>query len=114
MDLEFLNNDQGVRVAAFGFMAGFAGAAVGILTWCNNQINPGTQLPALTPYANEEALIGAIKVQLEAAVKVAAVDPKVIIMGALGRCGRESSSPLAFSPSPACLRSGWLSMEDSS
>lgn len=35
LDMEFLNDDKGRRVAAFGFYAGFAGAAVGLDVWAN-------------------------------------------------------------------------------
>jgi saccharopine dehydrogenase (NAD+, L-lysine forming) len=33
LDLEFLVNDKNRRVAAFGYHAGFAGAALGLETW---------------------------------------------------------------------------------
>ena len=38
LDLEFLNDDKGRRVAAFGYMAGYAGAALGVDVWCQQQI----------------------------------------------------------------------------
>eukprot|EP00911_Craspedida_sp_UC1_P000594 UC1_evm1s453 len=40
LDLEFLVDEAGRRVAAFGYMAGFAGAAVGLDAWCQQQIAP--------------------------------------------------------------------------
>jgi hypothetical protein len=33
LDIEFLTNEKGMRVAAFGFMAGFAGAAASIMAY---------------------------------------------------------------------------------
>ena len=33
LDLEFLQDDRGRRVAAFGYHAGFAGAALALETW---------------------------------------------------------------------------------
>jgi saccharopine dehydrogenase (NAD+, L-lysine-forming) len=49
LDLEFLVNDKGQRVAAFGFMAGFTGAAVGLMQWCQGKLNPGVPLGHIEP-----------------------------------------------------------------
>ncbi|ORE01804.1 hypothetical protein BCV72DRAFT_65452 [Rhizopus microsporus var. microsporus] len=88
LDLEFLNDSNGRRVAAFGYMAGFAGSAVGIDVWCHQKTNPGEVYGALTPYPNEDALINYIKGRL---ANAAALNnnqyPTVMVMGALGRCG---------------------------
>lgn len=92
LDLEFLNdengelplrkrretamNDQcgcessGRRVAAFGYMAGFAGAAVGIDVWCHQKTKGASETyGALKPYPNEEALIEYTKNRLTEAGK---------------------------------------------
>lgn len=42
LDLEFLNDERGRRVAAFGYHAGFAGAALAIDVWAHQQLHPGT------------------------------------------------------------------------
>lgn len=95
LDLEYITNDKGQRVAAFGFMAGFAGAAVGLLQWCHSKTNPGETLPPLLPYENEGAMISAIKEKLAAAMSLnEGVYPTTLIMGALGRCGRGAQSLL--------------------
>lgn len=87
-DLEFLENDQGRRVAAFGFYAGFAGAALGVLDWCFKQLNPDSQdLPGVTPSPNENLLVESVKSQLEKAYAKTQCYPNVLIIGALGRCG---------------------------
>lgn len=88
-DLEFLENEQGRRVAAFGFYAGFAGAAIGVLDWAYKQINGDEgNLPGVTPYANEDLLVKDVKVQLDAALaKNGGVYPQCLVIGALGRCG---------------------------
>ncbi len=39
LDLEFLVDERGRRVAAFGYYAGFAGSAVGIDVWCHRAIH---------------------------------------------------------------------------
>ncbi|KAL0092046.1 hypothetical protein J3Q64DRAFT_1634829 [Phycomyces blakesleeanus] len=88
LDLEFLNDSNGRRVAAFGYMAGFAGAAVAIDVWCHQKINKGKTYGALKPYPNENALIDFSKKRLaEAAAKNGNVYPTIMVMGALGRCG---------------------------
>lgn len=88
-DLEFLENDQGRRVAAFGFYAGFAGAALGIKDWCFKQLHSDSEeLPGITPYPNENALIDDVKKDLaEVLVKTDGRLPTSLIIGALGRCG---------------------------
>ncbi|EGV65113.1 Saccharopine dehydrogenase [Yamadazyma tenuis] len=86
-DLEFLENDQGRRVAAFGFYAGFAGAAVGVLDWALKQLNPTEELSNLSPYPNEDELVTVVKKQLDAAVAKTGSYPQCLVIGALGRCG---------------------------
>jgi saccharopine dehydrogenase (NAD+, L-lysine-forming) len=81
-DLEFLNDAAGRRVAAFGFHAGFAGAAAGALAYAAQK--KGETLGLLEPYLNEEAMIADVKAKLGGSGK----GTKVLVMGALGRCGR--------------------------
>ncbi|KAG0269376.1 Saccharopine dehydrogenase [Actinomortierella ambigua] len=89
LDLEFLNDDQGRRVAAFGYHAGFAGAAIGVDNWCHQKLNPGQPLPGYKPFPNEGQLISYIKERLGRAVALNGGElPEVMVMGALGRCGR--------------------------
>lgn len=88
-DIEFLENDQGRRVAAFGFYAGFAGAAIGVLDWAFKQLNDDSQnLPAINPYKSEDALVDVVKSQLKLALaKTNGEYPQCLVIGALGRCG---------------------------
>ncbi|KAJ2468396.1 Saccharopine dehydrogenase [Coemansia sp. RSA 2322] len=81
-DLEFLQDDAGRRVAAFGFYAGFTGAAVGIDAWCHQQLSGG-KYPTIKPYPNEDVLIAETKAKLASIGRL----PKIMVMGALGRCG---------------------------
>ncbi|KAI8804228.1 hypothetical protein BJ742DRAFT_713363 [Cladochytrium replicatum] len=87
LDLEFLTDDNGRRVAAYGFYAGFAGAALGVDLWAHQILNPGTPYPKVTPFDNEEKLLTYIRARLDKAGK----QPTVMVMGALGRCGSGSS-----------------------
>ena len=81
-DLEFLTDDQGRRVAAFGYHAGFAGAAAGALAFAAEKT--GTSLGQLEPYENEDAMVESVKKELGGSGKPL----KVLVIGALGRCGR--------------------------
>ncbi|KAI7877294.1 uncharacterized protein EV154DRAFT_429441 [Mucor mucedo] len=88
LDLEFLQDAQGRRVAAFGFMAGFAGAAVSLDVWCHQK--KGLKMGALKPFQNEQALIDYAKGNLrETLLHEGRHDnyPTLMVMGARGRCG---------------------------
>lgn len=93
-DLEFLENDMKRRVAAFGWHAGFAGAALGLLALAEQVKDPQNgQLGPQTRYPNEQELIEHAAKQLQA-VKERRSDGKVkaLVVGALGRCGRGAIS----------------------
>ncbi|KAJ6627204.1 saccharopine dehydrogenase [Mycena sp. CBHHK59/15] len=81
-DLEFLNDATGRRVAAFGFHAGFAGAAAGALALSSQK--RGEKLGHLEPFENEEAMVTTVKQLLGGSGK----GVKALVIGALGRCGR--------------------------
>lgn len=81
-DLEFLTDDTGRRVAAFGYHAGFAGAAAGALAVAANQ--KSKKLGLLEPYPNEDAMVDDVKQKLGGSGK----GLKALVIGALGRCGR--------------------------
>ncbi|KAK1771011.1 Saccharopine dehydrogenase [Phialemonium atrogriseum] len=86
LDLEFLEKD-GRRVAAFGFWAGFAGAALAIKNWAL-QVSKGSQLSSVESFPNEAALIAHVKEVFAEGQGKAGRIPRVIVIGALGRCGR--------------------------
>ncbi|CAL1696132.1 unnamed protein product [Somion occarium] len=81
-DLEFLTDESGRRVAAFGYHAGFAGAAAGALALAAKK--RGEKLGQLEPYANEDAMVHSVKQALGGTGK----GVKALVIGALGRCGR--------------------------
>lgn len=88
LDLEYLVDDAGRRVAAFGRWAGFAGAAVGVDLWCQDVLEPGSTRGALRPYLNQEALVSALRARVDQAVARIGRKPRTIVLGAKGRCGR--------------------------
>jgi saccharopine dehydrogenase (NAD+, L-lysine forming) len=79
-DLEYLTHENGRRVAAFGYWAGFAGAAVAYHCWVAQQ-QGGEPADAIRRFANREALVAA------AAGSWTGERPKAVIIGALGRVG---------------------------
>ena len=81
-DIEFLNDENGRRVAAFGFHAGFAGAAAGALAVAARRNNQ--DLERLSPFENETAMVEKVRELLGGSGK----GVKALVIGALGRCGR--------------------------
>ncbi|EEB07301.1 saccharopine dehydrogenase Lys3 [Schizosaccharomyces japonicus yFS275] len=86
-DLEFLQDDNGRRVAAFGYHAGFAGSALSCLVWAHQILRPGKPFPAVRPFPNERALVRHVARQVRQAAKKQGDFPQILIIGALGRCG---------------------------
>ena len=80
-DLEFLTNERGARIAAFGYWAGYVGAALALMGYSFFKKNT-LPFPALEHFRNKEALISHIRGQINGAL------PRAMVMGALGRCGR--------------------------
>ncbi|GAC22295.1 saccharopine dehydrogenase [Paraglaciecola arctica] len=82
-DLEFLLDENNRRVAAFGYWAGFSGAALAVLAWVNQQKDIAPPLENLNSYQNKKALILALQEALSSCL----IKPKVLVMGAKGRSG---------------------------
>jgi saccharopine dehydrogenase (NAD+, L-lysine forming) len=85
-DLEYLVDERGRRVAAFGYWAGYAGAAVTLR--CRAAQHRGSILGPITRYADKEALLAEVRSELDAS---GAPRPDAIIIGALGRVGTGAS-----------------------
>jgi len=85
-DLEYLVDEAGRRVAAFGYWAGFAGAAVGVMAWLAQQA--GSPLGAVAPYRDKDTLMAELGARLSAC---AANPPSAIVIGAKGRVGQGAS-----------------------
>jgi len=92
LDVEYMTDEYNRRVAAaFPPLAGFAGMAVGLSAWCHQQMCPQRQMPALEPYDHESVLIDNLKRQLQDVAKAKGLSecyPRIVIIGALGRCGK--------------------------
>ncbi|EDM30677.1 saccharopine dehydrogenase, putative [Roseovarius sp. TM1035] len=81
-DLEYLVDVTGRRVAAFGYWAGYAGAAVSLMAWAAQQ--GGGLCPTVDTYPGRDALLADLGARLEAS---GATRPRAIVIGALGRVG---------------------------
>jgi len=79
-DLEYLVDETGRRVAAFGYWAGFAGAAVSLKCWAAQQ-DDGICAP-VGVYKNKDALLDDLRTTL-----APFTPPRAIVIGALGRVG---------------------------
>lgn len=86
-DLEFLEDENGRRVAAFGWHAGFAGAALGLLSLAEQL--QGRRLGPQAAYPNEDELLKRTRAAVEV-IREHRQDKRVtaLVIGALGRCGR--------------------------
>lgn len=82
-DLEYLVDDQGRRVAAFGYWAGYAGCALALLDRAA-RLSTGSALPGpLSSWSDRDALLGDVRQALEGLPQ-----SRVHVIGALGRSGR--------------------------
>lgn len=102
-DLEFLQDDSGRRVAAFGFHAGFAGAALALIAWARQLETGKVGMAGVKPFDNEQLLVDEVKMSLETGTAKAGRRPRCFVMGALGRCGRGAVD---------CLKKAGLKSED--
>ncbi|AAV96534.1 saccharopine dehydrogenase [Ruegeria pomeroyi] len=81
-DLEYLVDENGRRVAAFGYWAGYAGAAVTLKAWAAQQ--QGGICGPVGVYPGKDTLNAALAAELDA---TGAPRPRAIVIGALGRVG---------------------------
>lgn len=82
-DLEYLTFDNGRRVAAFGYWAGFAGAALGVLGWAARESGNQGRLGPVASLPSKDALLA----KVAGALAETTTQPRVMVMGARGRGG---------------------------
>jgi saccharopine dehydrogenase (NAD+, L-lysine-forming) len=83
-DLEFLEDDDGRRVAAFGYWAGYAGAALALLAWARQQLGEVPVLGRVTSRPNQHVLLE----EVMSAIASTGKTPTAMVIGALGRSGK--------------------------
>lgn len=107
-DLEFLVNERGVRVAAFGFSAGFAGTALALLSWSHQLLHPGVPQPPVPAFDLASDLIALVKSNVAEALPLnGGKYPQLMIIGALGRCGKGASEACAAAGIPESSLLKW-------
>jgi saccharopine dehydrogenase (NAD+, L-lysine-forming) len=82
-DLEYLVDAEQRRIAAFGYWAGFAGAALSVLAWANQQQSISPPLVDISSYKDKQQLLS----DIEQALRQSATKPKLLVIGAKGRSG---------------------------
>ncbi|MFQ3252520.1 MAG: saccharopine dehydrogenase (NAD+, L-lysine-forming) [Loktanella salsilacus] len=82
LDLEYLTDDTGRRVAAFGYWAGYAGAAVSLMCWMAQQ--QGKVMGPVRAVPTQAALLADLR---GAMAGITGPLPSALIIGALGRVG---------------------------
>ena len=79
LDIEYLTNPEGRRLAAFGYWAGFAGAAVSLLAYA--AAKHGDMCGPVGAVASSDEMVADVKTALDGAT------PRALVIGALGRVG---------------------------
>ena len=105
-DLEYLLDDGGRRLAAFGYWAGYAGAAVSLLAWAAQQ--RGEICGPIHPYGTRQDLDSDLRAHLDASSHPR---PRAIVIGVKGRVGTGASDLLTQMGVPV---TGWDMAETAS
>lgn len=98
LDLEYLTDANGRRVAAFGYWAGYAGAAVALKCWTAQQ--QGKMCGPVSSYDSSTHLLADLQTDLMA---TGTHRPTALIIGALGRVG-SGAADLCTAMGVACTR----------
>ncbi len=83
-DLEYLVLENGRRIAAFGYWAGYCGAALGVLAFANTAAGAALPLKALDSYPSKDELLDHVRI----ALAKSDANPVLMVIGAKGRSGR--------------------------
>ncbi|MBM3603181.1 MAG: saccharopine dehydrogenase [Alphaproteobacteria bacterium] len=89
-DLEYLTDDDGRRLAAFGYWAGFAGAAVSLDCWVAQQA--GGICGPVHAWPDQQQLLDDLRARMDATGRPR---PRAIVIGAKGRVGRGAADLLS-------------------
>lgn len=92
LDLEYLIESNGRRVAAFGYWAGYVGAGLSLLGWAHG-VNRSS-FSQISAFENQTALDLCISEQVSAAIETSKKVPSGMIIGAHGRSGGGASDCL--------------------
>jgi len=83
LDIEYMTEPSGRRVAAFGYWAGYMGAALALLQWQDRKVGRASLIcDGLIPFTNADALDDLITSRAPGNGA-----PKALVIGSGGRCG---------------------------
>lgn len=91
LDLEYLTDDDGRRLAAFGYWAGYAGAAVSLKAWA--AMARGGICAPVHAYPDKAQLIDELRAQMDA---TGLPRPRALVIGANGRVGTGAADLLTL------------------
>ena len=94
-DLEYLTDENGRRMAAFGYWAGYAGAAVSLKAWAAQQ--RGGICGPIHAWAGKDLLLDDLRAQLDATGRPR---PQALVIGARGRVGTGAADLLVALGAP--------------
>lgn len=83
LDLEFLQDNTGRRVCAFGFWAGYVGAAMAVAGYYHHAKSQD-RFPAQVSHENKDAYLKQLRSEVVAGVN----QPRALVIGANGRSGK--------------------------
>ncbi len=82
LDLEYLTDAKRRRLAAFGYWAGYVGAAVSLLAWLAQQ--KGRPMDPVTPWDGAKPLLADVQARM---TEARGTRPTAIVIGSKGRVG---------------------------
>lgn len=89
-DLEYLTDQSDKRIAAFGYWAGFVGAALGVKFWIDQQMDIESNNVTLSPWKDQNQLVSDMATYLDKSPS----KPRALVIGANGRCGKGATGLL--------------------
>ncbi|ODT59230.1 MULTISPECIES: saccharopine dehydrogenase [Paracoccus] len=89
LDLEYLTDEDGRRLAAFGYWAGYAGAAVSLLAWAAQQ--GGGVCGPVRAWPDRAPMLDDLRARLDGTARPR---PRALVIGAGGRVGRGATDLL--------------------
>jgi len=90
LDIEYIVDERGKRLASFGSTAGYIGMAAGLLAWCRQELQVmHIDIPSdMIRKFEKMPLLEHLQALLNTAITFAKKTPSIVVMGANGLVGR--------------------------
>lgn len=94
IDMEYLVDENGRRLTAFGLTAGYIGMAAGVLAWCRQELQlMNIEIPPdMIRTFEKMSLLEHLQALLSTAMTFSKKTPKLVVLGANGLVGRGAVS----------------------